>query len=442
MKEKLMAKVAHDAIKETVEEVLGGKEAVKQFVHTNLKTLLEQLVNNFMAAERKLFQKNHDDVGNGFYSRILQSSLGKLALDVPRTRHYNFRPSLLPQPYKRTEESYDNLLESLIQNGYSPNALRTTLATLNLNYSPKEIEIITGALKKRYYEFIQKELPEDVFVLYIDAYRAEMKDKEQGKVKTITIYTIIGITIDWKKTLLGFYLEKGVEKKQGWLRIFNDLIARGLRKISLIVSDDFSGLKDAIRELFPHTDHQLCLTHFKRNITRNMSKQDSRVFKERFSNLTLKPSYETALPVFEQLILDYQERYKSFMTHLWLKRTHYLSFLKYPEPIRKYIYTTNVSENFHRRLEYMRSRMGGFFQSEEILGINIILQLDRLKAGKWEMPHTYFAAHQYELLQIHRLKFKSNNPKANEEFKKAEKEMATALKIYTKKESDSTRSKI
>ncbi|HEC77737.1 MAG TPA: hypothetical protein ENI34_01170 [candidate division WOR-3 bacterium] len=156
-----------------------------------------------------------------------------------------------------------------------------------------------------------------------------MKDKEKGKVRTITIYTIIGVTLNWKKTLVGFYLESGSEKKQAWLRIFNDLISRGLQRVSLIISDDFPGLKEVIKELFPQTDHQLCLTHFKRNITRNMSQEDSKTFKDRFSQLKLTDSFETALPKFEHLILNYQNTYKNFMAQVWLKRKQYLTFLKY-----------------------------------------------------------------------------------------------------------------
>jgi len=425
-----MEQIAKQAIKEKVAEVLGDSDNLRDFIDKSLKELLEAMVNDLMRTERGLFTQKNADVSNGFYSRGLQTSMGKLALKVPRTRVYNFRPSLLPEPYKRTEESYDQLLAALIQNGYSPNNLRNILSCLNLNYSPKEIENITQQLKNRYYDFIQKELPQDVFALYIDAYRTEMKDKEKGKVRTITIYTIIGVTLNWKKTLVGFYLEPGSEKKQAWLRIFNDLISRGLQRVSLIISDDFPGLKEVIKELFPQTDHQLCLTHFKRNITRNMSQEDSKTFKDRFSQLKLTDSFETALPKFEHLILNYQNTYKNFMAQVWLKRKQYLTFLKYPEPIRKFIYTTNISENFHRRLEWIRQHMSGFFQSEEVLGINIILQLERLQKGKWNTANTYFKAHEYELLQSHRLKFRETDGDLRTELKKAAQEMAAAAKNY------------
>jgi transposase-like protein len=442
MKENLMEEMAKEAIRKTVEDVLGGEEGVKDFIHSNLQKLLQELVNRLMITEREFFLKSQDDVGNGFYPRGMQTSMGKLSLQVPRTRYFNFRPFIITKPYKRTEESYDKLLESLLTNGYSPNALRSTLYSLGLSFSQKEVDIITEELRNRYYEFIQKQLPEDVFVLYIDGYRGEMKDKDRGKVSTVTIYTVIGITCEWQKTLFGFYVHRGVEKKEGWLEILNDLISRGLKKVSIIVSDDFPGLKEAISELFPLTSHQLCIIHFKRNIRRNMSKEDGKVFKERFTNLKINNTYDKAVREFEQIILDYREKYKSFMTHIWLNRENYLTFLKYPEAIRKYIYTTNASENFHRRIERIRDRMGGFFQSEEVLGINIVLQLDRLKEGKWKKPIPHFKANEYELLQIHRLKFRNFDTNTATDLKKAEEEMDVAISEYKKEKSRSMEERI
>ncbi|MFW6132139.1 MAG: IS256 family transposase [Candidatus Aminicenantaceae bacterium] len=440
MKENSMQEMAKDAIKETVEKVVGGRDEMKGFIHSSLQELLEELVNKLMITERDLFQKSNHDFGNGYYPRSMQTSLGKLSLDIPRTRNFNFRPFMLNTPYKRTEESYDRLLEALITNGYSPSSLKAVLSAYGLNYSPKEVDTITDELKTRYYEFIEKEISEEVFVLYIDGYRCEMKEKE--KVQTVTIYTVIGINCEWKKTLYGFYVHKGVEKKAGWLEIFNDLISRGLKKVSLIVSDDFSGLKEAVSELFPQTDHQLCLTHFKRNITRNMSKEDAKTFKEKFTNLKISNNLDVAVNDFETLIVDYKEKYKNFMSSVWLKRRNYLTFIKYPESVQKYIYTTNTSENFNSLIEKIRGRMGGFFQSQDVLGINIILQLNRLKKGKWKKPIPHFKSNEYELLQMHRLKFRNHEQSEDMELKKAEKEMRKASLNYRKNNSNALETRI
>jgi len=165
-----------------------------------------------MISDRNVFLKNNLDAGHGYYSRSLNISLGKLSLNVPRTRELNFRPFILPERYKRGEQSYTNLLEALIVNGYSPANLRELLYEMGLGYSKNEVEDIIEELKNRYYSFVQKELPADIFVVYIDGYRTEMRDKEQRKVRTITIYAVIGIDITWNKTLYGFYIHTGVGK--------------------------------------------------------------------------------------------------------------------------------------------------------------------------------------------------------------------------------------
>ena len=128
MKEKEQGKspmevIAKEAIKEKVTEVLGNLDELRGFIGKSLKELLEAMVNDLMRSERKFFAQRSGDVGNGFYPRNLQTALGKLNLDVPRTRVYNFKPSLLPPPYKRTDESCDQLLTLLIQNGYPPKPL-------------------------------------------------------------------------------------------------------------------------------------------------------------------------------------------------------------------------------------------------------------------------------------------------------------------------------
>jgi len=81
-----------------------------------------------------------------------------------------------------------------------------------------------------------------------------------------------------KEDFLGYYVYWGSESREDWLEILNDLIKRGLKRVMLIVSDDFTGLSSSISALFHETDHQLCLIHMQRNLRRNMSKGDVKVF--------------------------------------------------------------------------------------------------------------------------------------------------------------------
>jgi len=89
--------------------------------------------------------------------------------------------------------------------------------------------------------------------------------------------------------------------------------------------------------------------------------------------------------------------FKSFMTFavnlrvniadmniLMEKAEHYMAFIKYPESLRKHVYTTNSVESINSLVEKIRIRSGGYFNSVEVLEINIYLQRENLRRTKWK----------------------------------------------------------
>lgn len=75
-------------------------------------------------------------------NRKLATPMGNLKISVPRTKNGNFCPNILPEPYKRIDKSYTELLLSLVVNGYSEILLLNALKSLNLPYSEEEINKI------------------------------------------------------------------------------------------------------------------------------------------------------------------------------------------------------------------------------------------------------------------------------------------------------------
>jgi len=68
-----------------------------------------------MLTEYDLFvQNNPGEVKNRFHNKILNTKYDKLNLSVPRTRTSNFRPVFLPEKYKRTNNSFFDMLKALI----------------------------------------------------------------------------------------------------------------------------------------------------------------------------------------------------------------------------------------------------------------------------------------------------------------------------------------
>jgi len=175
------------------------------------------------------------------------------------------------------------------------------------------------------------------------------------------------------------------ESKEDWLQILNDLIKRGLKRVMVIVSDDFPGLTQAIKALFPDTDHQLCFVRMQRNIKKNMSKQDAKQFYEELTLIKRLDDYDRAVLKFEELCKTYEK--------------------KYPESVRKYIYTTNVVENINSRIELIRANTGGYFQSVKTAHMAIYVTVSRIEKNKWKEPLPLVKSALYELKQMFVKKF-------------------------------------
>jgi putative transposase len=293
---------------------------------------------------------------------------------------------------------------SLVANGYSESKIESTLNSLGLDYSKQHMEIIKQDLLERLKDFKTRELPSDIAILYIDAYHCEIREK--GKVRKSAVYIALGIDLQGNKDILGFYTFFNNENRADWLKVFNDLTERGVKRVMIVVSDDFPGIANAIEKFFPDTDHQLCFIHLQRNVTAQMSKQDAQFFKKELKNIKNNSlDFEDGLEKFGALCEKFKSIYPSFIKRIQANKERYLCFLKYPENLRKHIYTTNPVESINSMIEGARINLGGYFQSVEILEINILVRRDILKNNKWSKPVPALKGSSYEVLQIFNRRF-------------------------------------
>jgi len=392
------------SIKDFVETMENDLANVKSY--DNLLFLFAKYLNFLMQAERDIFlNKSINNKSNGFYERQLTTFLGNLNINVPRDRKGDFRPAILPPPWQKFDDSFQNILFNLILHSYSPNKIKSLLNSLNLPYSPEEIDQIKDDLYSKSKELSSRELPSDAFALFIDAYHTDIKDDDSNKVKKAVIFTVVGVDLKGYKDIYGFYTFFGSESKENWLVILNDLINRGLKRVLLIVSDDFPGLTSAISTLFPNSDHQLCFIHLQRNIRKNMSKTDAKNFLYDLKSIKLLNDYDKALSDFQKLCSKYENKYPSFIKSLISKKEFYFNFLKYPKSIQKLIYTTNTIENLNSRYEVVRVNSGGYFQSVKTLEVALYVVLNKIRTTKWKKPLLLFKEVEYDIIQMFNLRF-------------------------------------
>jgi putative transposase len=366
-----------------------GKNTLAQLLESDLadlslRELLSMLLSSVGLAERKAYlERILPDKPNGFYDRSLQLGTIPVEIRVPRTRSGDFRPASLPPLYQRGyRDETQALLLSLLTSGRSLHAVKDALQKMGLSSSQQELESVATGLIEELDLRNSRPLDPDLLALFLDGKYVEFRDGD--RLRSACIYVVVGLRRDGKKQVLTCLPRAGRENLEDWKFVLRNLIERGLRRVLLLVQDDFSGLLPIAQGLFPTTDVQLCAVHMQRNAKTHLSKPDAGEFQQRWRAIKSSWNLEVGNQQFEQLCDRFAKHYPTFIAELRKKRLHYLAFLNYPENIRRSLSTTNVVEAINGQLEIMRRNSGGYFHSEETLKLKLGLAVSSLEQGRWK----------------------------------------------------------
>lgn len=291
----------------------------------NIANLFEELLNYVMSKEREEYlRKNTYDLANGFYNRKLNIKYGELDIKVPRVRFGNtFRPSLLPARWKRVDKEYEELLLAMLTNGYTKSKISRTVRKLGLSFSEDSLEMVEELIYEKLDYFKTRPLKSDWFSVFIDAYHWELR--EDGKMVKVSIFVAVGIDLDGYKHILGYWVQKGNESLGLWNMVFQDLINRGLSKVFVFVTDNFSGLDKLLNKFFPLSDHQLCYVHFARNLRNKLSPKLSKEAILLWKRIKMAYDYDEGCKFYDELVMLVENNKPEYAKYLKKNRDNYLT---------------------------------------------------------------------------------------------------------------------
>ena len=372
-----------------------------------LEAGLSHVLNTTLKKERDFHLEHHpEDRANGYApTRVLNIGSTAVPLDRPRTRQ-GFYPSVLPKHQRHLPEAYQQLLRNILLGARSFNAARRTLQALGLGYSPEQVEQLLEELHQEAKSFFTRPLAPDWLCLFVDAKLIELKD-DHDQVKQAVHFLAIGIGLDGKKEVLTATSFWGNEVLDAWRKVFIDLKNRGLVRLLLLVTDDFSGLAPLVKGLFPNTDHQLCTVHLLRNAQRHLSLEHYTRFREIWHEIQAASSCESAQAKFRALLEELRPNNKAFVEHLEKRTLNYLTFLKYPASIHPQLRSTNLPEGLNNQIENLRRNAGGHFHSQREALIKMKLLTHQLYDYAWTRPNSFLLAHLGTLNQIFRQHFET-----------------------------------
>lgn len=320
---------------------------------------------------------------NGQSTKNIQSSLGSFEIFSPRDRDSSFEPVAVKKRQTTLSADIDRKILSLFTHGMSYNDIRTHITDIyGIDVSDQMITQITDQVLPEIAQWKSRPLEETYAVVWLDA--IHYKIREDGMVKSKAVYCVLGLDMQGKKEVLGFYIGES-ERATFWLQVLQDLQQRGVKDILIACTDNLSGFTEAIESIFPYTECQLCIIHQLRNTKKQVSYKHVKEVMADLKKVYQAPGKDTAEMelslVKEKWVKVYPRLTKSWYEN-WDNLSHYF---KYPPEIRRIIYTTNTVEGFHRMLR-RATKTKGAFTNENALSKIIYFTIEKAQR-KWK--HTF-----------------------------------------------------
>lgn len=379
------------------------EELTKDNLELYVKEMLSDLLNKTFKSERDYYLYNHKltDKGNGYLpKRNIKYGTEDIPISIPRSRS-GFFPSVIDKYQKSITKDYLDLLRDLILNSKNIKSLKLQAKSLGLPYKEEQIEKLIEELYEEAQQINLSRLESDYYFIYIDAKVIDIKFDDENHVTKATQFTVVAIDMDAKKHVIYCNCLKGNESLKLWKEVLNNLKNRGVTRVSMIITDDFSGLNDLVKSLFPITNHQLCLVHLLRNARKHLDHRDYDYFKKHIEQIYYNAEYEAGYSEFISLCeYLYNKGYKSWSKYLKERVDNYTATLHYPEEIQKHIKSTNTVEGINNDIEIYKRNSGGYFHSQRDLMVKMKIMIDNKYKNKWKNPLSFFKYKIYEINKI------------------------------------------
>lgn len=317
---------------------------------------------------------------NGRTPKNLKSSLGSFEILTPRDREGSFNPQIIPKGQRTLPGDLDEKIIGLYGLGMSYSDIQGHIAEMyGLQVSDGLINSITDKVIPTIREWQARPLERLYCIIWMDA--MHFKVREDGQVRAKAVYTVLGVNLAGQKEVLGLYLGDH-ESASFWMQVLTDLSQRGVEDILIASIDNLRGFSEAIETIYPATEIQLCVIHQIRNTMKYVNWKDYKALLQDLKSIYRAPTKELAehnLDVFEE---KYGKKYPKAVES-WRRNWDRLSqYFKYPEPIRRLIYTTNTVEGYHRMVRKVTKSKGAFTSDMALLKLVYLATINFQK--RWQ----------------------------------------------------------
>ena len=321
-----------------------------------LGSAVEILINEAMRIERdkhlnaKSYERTELRSGyaNGFKQKQLKTRLGALNLQVPQVRDSNFYPSFLEKGL-RSERALSLSLAEMYLQGVSTRKVGAILDEMcGFNVTSMEVSRAAKLLDDEFVQWRERPLGKYPYLILDARYE---KVRQGGSVVDSAVLIAYGVDCSGVRHVLGVSVLLS-EAEVHWRKFLESLVRRGLHGITLITSDAHSGLKAALRAVFPSVSWQRCQFHLQQNAQSYVPKQSmKKCVAEDIRTIFNAPNREESDRQLKIMISKYEKSAPKLSEWMENAIPEGLTIFNFKNSHRVRLRTSNLAERVNRSIK-------------------------------------------------------------------------------------------
>ena len=352
------------------------KESIAEFLENGLEAELDE---DLGYSKYDYKNKETDNSRNGHSGKNLRTSFGDIGVSVPRDRKGEFEPQILKKNQTCISQDIEEKILSMYAKGMTTGDIEAHIRDIyGIEVSDSTISRVTDKILPIVKEWQQRPLESVYAVVFLDAIHYHVRS--EGQIVKKAVYIAIGVDLDGRKDVLGMWVGEN-ESAKFWATVLNGLKNRGIEDIFIACIDNLSGFSAAIEAVFPKTEIQNCIIHQLRNSSKYVSYKDIKALMADLKAVYAAVDEASALSALDAFAQRWDKKYPK-ISQSWRANWPNLStYFKYPQEVRRLIYTTNAIEGFNRQLRKVTKSKSVFPTDDSLLKMLYLAMMDITK--KW-----------------------------------------------------------
>ena len=350
------------------------KETIAEFMENGLDAELDDEL-GYSKYDCK--NKDTDNSRNGHSSKTLRTSFGDVEVCVPRDRKGEFEPQLLKKNQTSVSQEIEEKILSMYAKGMTTGDIEMHIRDIyGIEISDTTVSRITDKILPIAKEWQQRPLESIYAVVFLDAIHYHVRS--EGQIVKKAVYIAIGIDLDGKKDVLGMWVGEN-ESAKFWACVLNSLKNRGVEDIFIACTDNLTGFSAAIEAVFPKTEIQNCIIHQLRNSSKYVSYKDLKPLMAGLKAVYAAVDERAALDALDAFAERWDGKYPK-ISQSWRENwPNFSTYFKYPQEVRRLIYTTNAIEGFNRQLRKVTKSKSIFPTDDSLFKMLYLAMMDITK---------------------------------------------------------------